>query len=139
YFENVKRTQQSAKADATRLPFADEYDVDYFALDCAYMKFIKESRPQQPDIIKHVDVQKNMYDGNYMVKWDLEAGTPGGSPMAHEFDVEIRYFSLPKTETFHVDSTDSYRSELVQQKKAYGTTTTFVTPAELDMESGRKY
>ncbi|MBO6015820.1 MAG: type II secretion system protein, partial [Lachnospiraceae bacterium] len=51
YFENVKRTQQSAKADATRLPFADEYDVDYFALDCAYMKFIKESRSQQPDIV----------------------------------------------------------------------------------------
>lgn len=159
YFERMKKSEdfrekaKSENADAdidvkvneSRLPIADEYDMDYYALDKTFVEFIENnSNIDLPDKIKNVNVTKSTTMGSYEVKWDVE---PNNKTVASatEFDVEVRFFGVEKG-TFDSSKIDTYLSDpkcfesnYTFSKKAYGTTTTFVQPDGMMSDSNKDY
>lgn len=126
----------------SRLPSADEFDEDFEKLDTVYVQYVedlKEKQKANPDRVKHVNVSKNSTAGNYLVTWELEPGNAGEQPSATEFDVEISYYKVAGDAFTPNDPGSSSIWHKPEQKKAYGTTTTFTPPSDTAMEAGYKY
>ena len=161
YFDRLKKSKDyrdseasnnsgvnlEAKVSGSRLPSADEYDMDYSELDNSFVDFIENNKNNNPDIIKNVNVSKSETMGNYEVKWDVTPGSGNTVVSATEFDVRIRYIAVDKG-TFSFDKKDEYLDEdkdyLLNEyntdpKKAYGTTTTFIQPEDMMMDTNKDY
>lgn len=135
-----------SKLNASRLPITDEYDMDYYDLDNDYMAYIKEYKATGPDLIENVNVKKDETYGYYDVTWDVVSSEAGENPSATEFDVEIKYIELEPNVTFNFDDIQTYLTNNIvtlesnkNPKTAYGTTTTFSTPNDLEMKEGYTY
>ena len=139
--ESEEGTSLSGKIDSSRIPFADEYDLDYYNLDNDFMKYIDKYKAVGPDTVENVDVRKDDTYGYYDVTWNVR-GENGKNPSATEFDVEARYVELEPGVTFNFDDLDTYLSNnvvMTENKTAYGTTTTLVPPKTLVMKEGYTY
>lgn len=141
--EEEAGTSLDSKLNESRIPTADEYDIDYEELDKAFMKYIADyKKNKKPDKVYNVNVIKNPYSGNYSVSWEVEA-TDGGEVTATDFDMELRYFELPADENFDVDKIAEYTEKgyllRTEHKNPNGTTSTFDTPSDFTFEEGKKF
>ncbi len=121
----------------SRLPFADEFDPDYLQLDSTFVEYIEaEKQKLTPDRVTRVQVIKNPDVGNYLATWEFENPSTAS---ATEFDVKIAYYKILAGTAFPPDDLDAHSPVKTEDKKAYGTTTTFTTPSDLEMEAGYAY
>lgn len=139
---NNSGTDLQAKVSGSRLPTADEYDIDYSELDNCFVDYIENTINDKPDTIKNVQVNKSDTLGSYEVKWDVEA-SDGKAVSATEFDVRIRYIAVNKN-SFNESNIDTYLTDNLvvdepEYKIAYGTTTTFVQPDNLMTDTNMDY
>ncbi|MBQ8085775.1 MAG: type II secretion system protein, partial [Lachnospiraceae bacterium] len=124
-YANMKKANDSS-INNTRLPVADEYDVDYYALDKNFLSYIEDQKSKGPDNVIDVNVTEDNTYGYYKVQWDVTNSKKKAS--ATEFDVKVNYYRINKDDEFDKDSLGTY--EVVYEapvKKAYGTTTTVET------------
>ena len=163
YFDRLQKGKLSdddmkeyaSKVGVSRLPYSDEYDMDYFDLDCDFVDYIdayKKELLNNPDIIKNVNIAKHNDTGNYYISWDVE-GQNGRSATATRFDVELRYYAIPDAEIqasgFDINKidddndADEYRDKgylvKTEYKSADSTTTTLVPPSDFDFDSGNRF
>lgn len=132
-----------SKLEESRIPTADEYDIDYEELDKAFMQYIADyKKDKKPDKVMNVNATKNPYSGNYSVSWEVES-TDGGEVTATDFDMEVRYFELPAGETFSIEKIAEYTEKnyliKTEHKNPNGTTSTFDTPSDIEFSTGMQY
>ncbi|MBR4183902.1 MAG: prepilin-type N-terminal cleavage/methylation domain-containing protein [Lachnospiraceae bacterium] len=135
----------SGKKLATRLPVADEYDMDEYAFDAAFLKYIKTCKDaQDPDIVENLSVKDNKKEGNYLATWGIRPSSGSGNATAKEFDVEIRYVKVEEGTDFDPTKIDEYIAEYgkphdTDELLSYGTSIGFVTPDDMTFETGYDY
>lgn len=145
-FDKLLKTGALAPDKKSRLPYADEYDMDYTELDNAFVAYVtKLKKDRQPDKVKNVKVAESTLSGNYNVTWEID----GTGSLANRFYVRLKFYSFPSDmvidkNKFESD-TDNYDSYLVpesdklanpQTLTSNGTTATFVTPGGLPETEG---
>ena len=135
-----ERNEGNYSDKKSRSPYADEYDLDYYALDKAVVEYISNATEGKgPDIVKNLSVKKNENEGNYLASWTVEAATEGEKPTATAFDVEIRIVKLSNGTAFVPSDVENYKVVDRQKVTAYGTTMGFNTPSDPVMDPNSTY
>ncbi len=138
---NFKRAVLSENLFGSRMPFADEFDLDIYDLDRKYVRYtdkLNGSLPS-PDNVINVDVKEDNKNGNYVASWDV-VNANGNSDLisAEKFNVQITYYQLDgefNLETFkNGGAYDGYTPVEGKTKEQIVSTKviTFIPPEGLD-------
>ena len=152
-FDRLLKSNSLPSGKKSRLPYADEYDMDYAVLDDCYVDYINDLKKDRAiETIKNVSVEESKLTGSYNVTWEVEASN-GKKPMANAFKVWLRYYELPRDlfpddasidhTKFRDDVDDNYSvyelKDFEEKKDAYGTTAVFDPPENLERKADCRY
>ncbi len=109
YAGNRYNSYRSGTAYGSRIPTADEYDMDIAAFDRAFVQYIARLQAnRQPDKVINVNITLSsegiaanaVTDGGYNIRWDVKNATLTNNGTANEFDMVTSIYQVPKGAVF---------------------------------------
>ncbi len=109
YAGNRYNSYRSGTAYGSRIPTADEYDMDIAAFDRAFVQYIARLQAnRQPDKAINVNITLSsegiaanaVTDGGYNIRWDVKDATLTNNGTANEFDMVTSIYQVPKGAVF---------------------------------------
>ncbi len=155
YVLNRTDNYHSGNAYGSRIPTADEFDMDMEAFDRAFVAYIARLKSEKtPDNVINVNVVKTtdsatgamIVDGKYKITWDVvdANGNPG---TANEFEMLTSIYRVPAGTDFTTciaasdkEITDvAEKLEFDEESKVVGRNGSYVTPDTLQFDAEYDY
>ncbi|MCR4691599.1 MAG: type II secretion system GspH family protein [Lachnospiraceae bacterium] len=129
----------------SRMPFTDEFDMDWYLLDRKYIRMIDSIKQNDlADKVINLDAKEDAANGYYRATWEVVAEDGSNITSAENFDVRIEYFALDEEFSLanYDQDTSTYNGispKKVENKTAAAALTTFTTPDGLMDDPAKIY